>query len=277
MNEKSASPERLMPSFHRTFSVIRPEIASVLAVYANSENNITRKMVEEGTTLGSVKIEAMPRYARGCGFVNVNANQITALGSCVFENDPNLTRPATLWLMHYHLSAPHGPGPLYWHYAIKTYLRSGAEIEVGRLGENIGAFLNTTENQKIKPDTAQGAVSVLLGSYSKDDGLAKIGLLERVGRGYRVLEPEPAPLQAIGYALAHYWESVWGSADTINLNDLFTPGGFADLMYLSEIDLKDALRGLQRQQQLELWRVAPPHQVVKRWASKEDFLAHLYD
>ena len=186
--------------------------------------------------------------------------------------------PATLWLMHYHLCAPTGPGPLYWHYCIKEQLRVGAEIEGSRLGSNVGAFLSHTEGTNLEPKTVKQAASVLLGSYTKDDALGKLGILEEIKRGeYRVLEPEPAPVFAIGYALAHYWESVYGDAGQVALEELFSAGGFADLMYLSDFDLKTAMRTLQREQMLELWRVAPPHQAVKRWNSPLDFLERLYE
>jgi hypothetical protein len=280
LTPKTPATERLPVSFHRKFALVRSEIASILTVCAGAEKVITRKVFEEQTTLGSTKREAVPNYARGCGLVEFDSFQITSLGMTVFNNDPNLIHPATLWLMHYHLSAPMGPGPLFWHYCITQRLRPGNEIETKKLKANITQFLQDNGEKELDTNTTDEAAGKVLGSYSsnKEDALSKLGLLEFIKKDhYRVLEPpEPPPVFAIGYALAHFWESVHGDAGTINMSSLSEPQGFADLLYLSEYQLKDALRTLQREGLLELWRQAPPFQVVKLWQSKSDFLERLF-
>jgi hypothetical protein len=264
--------ERVGTAFHESFSLSRPSIAVILEL-GSQIPHVTKELLKEQSTLGNNYIKAMPTYARGCGFLD-DTRALTPLGSAVFDNDPNLIHPATLWLMHYHLAAPDGPGSLFWHYGVTEHLRPGAALETGKLGANIAAFLETQGEKALQEKTAKQAAGIFLGSYGKEDALGRLGLLDD---NNHVLEPlEPPPVFAIGYALAHYWESVHGDAGTINMSSLSEPRGFADLLYLSEYQLKDALRTLQREGLLELWRQAPPFQVVKLWQSKSDFLERLY-
>jgi hypothetical protein len=279
---KAKSPvNRSGTAFAESFTLSKPSLAKILEIANEPGGKITYDALKEETSLGNNYVKAMPRYAKCCGLLEMNNDRaITPLGKAVYENDPNLMHPATLWLLHYHLAAPLGPGPLFWHWCIRELFRPGTELETGKLGANIAVFLETQGERALQERTAKQAAGIFLGSYSshKEDALSKLGLLEFIKKDhYRVLEPpEPPPVFAIGYALAHYWESVHGDSGTINMSSLSEPQGFADLLYLSEYQLKDALRTLQREGLLELWRQAPPFQVVKLWQSKSDFLERLF-
>ena len=93
---------------------------------------------------------------------------------------------------------------------------------------------------------------------------------------FEVLEPDPPPTFALGYALAHFWEQEVNALRT-NLSSLSAPGGFASIFFLGSYALNSALRDLQREGFVELEQVSPPHHLVRRWEHKEAFLERLYD
>ncbi len=224
----------------------------------------------------------MPRYAVGAGLLEDKTYGFTPLGATVFEHDPMLTHPVTLWLMHYHLSAPKGPGPSYWHYLASREMQIGAELDPKELTDKTRSFLKETEGSTLADRSARTLVTVFTGTYTKSDALGRLGLLEEVdGKGqektFEVLEPEPPPLWAVGYALAHYWESVWGDMGLVNLSELSESGGFSTLMFLGAYQLNSTLRQLQSEGLLELWQVAPPHQIARSWSEKGAFLKRLYE
>ncbi len=219
----------------------------------------------------------MPRYAFGCGFLDGETYHLTELGRFAHEHDPNLNHPSTLWLMHYHLSAPAGPGPAFWHFLVSQKLLPGSYLERSELIEAVQNFVRDSEGKALVDRSARSVVSIFTGSYIKSDGLGSLRILEEAESGYRVLEPEPPNEWVIGYALAHYWESVWPQFRQVALGELSQPGGFASLFLLSTYQLNSRLRELQRKGLLELVQIAPPHQILRLWRSSLDFLPHIYD
>ena len=108
-----ASEERLSLSFSRGFALYRNGVAVVLAC-ARAGQEISKDELLENTTLGTVQAEAMPRYAERCGLLDENRKP-TLFGELAAQHDENLALPATQWLMHYYLAAPHRFAPNYWH------------------------------------------------------------------------------------------------------------------------------------------------------------------
>lgn len=283
MQEHELRGDRLGPTFHRTFSLVRPAIAQVLEISSNATlQGIKLKgnafdSLREGTDLGTVYVAAMPRYAFGCGLLDKSSYRLTRLGRLVYDHDPNLNHPSTLWLMHYHLSAPAGPGPAFWHFLISQRVRPGMVLERSELIEAVQNFISEAEGKALVDRSARSLISIFTGTYTKMDGLGKLGILEETGSGYRVLEPDPPNEWVVGYALAHYWASVWPQFKQVALGELSQPGGFADLLFLSTFQLNSRLRELQSKGLLELMQVAPPHQILRLWRSPSDFLQHIYD
>jgi len=83
----------------------------------------------------------MPRYAIGAGLLD-NNYEITLFGKFAHKHDPILEQAGTQWLMHYHLSAPQGPGPAFWHELVMSRFRGGCEFTTDEIATQIATSLN---------------------------------------------------------------------------------------------------------------------------------------
>jgi hypothetical protein len=299
MTKQTVGLERLGTTFHRTFLFVRSAISQVLkiskGIYGSDAKNVTFDRIREGTNLGKIYAEAMPRYAIGAGLLGRKSKTLTRLGEVVSDYDPDLNHPTSLWLAHYHLSAPKGPGALFWNHLVSHELRTGTLIERKQLIDSVKRML-TAENIELGDEQIDRSVSVFTGTYidgaclgnlnilkevDSQDGMgerkrSKNSAAERRSKVFEVQEPDAPPVYALGYALAHFWDQQIGALRT-DLSDLSAPGGFAGLFFLGSYQLNAALRELQREGYLELEQIAPPHQVVRRWESPEAFLERLYE
>jgi hypothetical protein len=198
------------------------------------------------------------------------STKITPLGEYVLAHDASLSLPATQWLMHYHLSAPHGPGPRFWHDLTLKLPELVAPIRSAELVDIIGLSVTEEGREPIVEDSLQKCGTAYLGTYSKSEGLESLGILEHIqtpngkpSNTYQTVDPQPVPPGVLAYALSHYWEGQFGSVQTRNLSDLSEPGGFGSLFFLSQFALNRSLRGLASEGVLELWLQAPPHQLLR--------------
>lgn len=268
---------RLGITFHRTFALNRPAIAQVLRVAQAANGLLDSRMLREQTTLGTIYIEAMPRYARGCGLLEPTGSRLTRFGALALAHDPALQHPATQWLMHYHLSAPHGPGPRFWHYLVTHELRPGNIVHSELLAEAIAQGLADTAALP-NAHSLRTSATVFLGSYAKTEGLQKLGVLKAYAKQHYLVEPPAAPpLAALAVSLACYWRDVLGDPLTVSLDTLTQPGGLADVLLISAAALERLLEQLQRYRVIELYRQAPPYQVARLWDDPDELLNHLYD
>ena len=280
-----SSSERLGSTFHRTFSLNTPALKQVLEVaaeYEKTDEQTFDEILREKTNLGTIYVESMPRYCYGTGLLDRKTTQLTAFGQAVYNYDFNFSSPATLWLMHYHLSAPTGPGPAFWHYLTSQRLIPATSYEaddISDLVEDTRAFVHEYEGKDLVDRSARTLITVYSGTYLKSDALGNLGILEPLDedeKGFRVCTPDTPPVAAIGYALAHYWQNVLPDPDAqfVNLSDL---EAFARLLFLNSFQLNRSLRTLQRWGVLEVHQVAPPHQVMRGWESADVFLERLYE
>jgi len=109
--------------------------------------------------------------------------------------------------MHYHLSAPHGPGPSFWNHLIARHVRIGHALSRVSISEVIGSFLKESEMKTLGNRTLQSAATVFLGTYAKSDGLGKLGLIEEESGSYTVRQPQTPPVRVLACALHDYWEA----------------------------------------------------------------------
>jgi hypothetical protein len=268
---------RIGTVFHETLTLNRPSLSNIIEL-AGSGKSFDLKT---HTNLGNNYIKAMPPYAVGAGLLEDNkTNRLTPLGETVLAHDPDLNHPATLWLMHYHLSAPKGPGPAFWHHLVSQVLHPGEQLRRYEIKELLDAFLRQGGTE-LADKSLNSTTSIFTGTYTKSDALGKLGILrgetddDRTST-FEVSEPDAPPTFALGYALAHYWDQEVDALRT-NLSSLSAPGGFASLFFIGTYGLNSALRELQREGYVELEQISPPHQLVRRWASKDAFLERLYE
>jgi len=226
----------------------------------------------------------MPRYARGSGLLHIENDGLTTLGRYVFEKDIDLSYIGTQWLMHYHLSAPHGPGPLFWHLLVTRFLRPGDRVNSRTVARWIAEGLSQAGQQVPDERALQSTATIFLGTYARSEGLEALGILRQLDNdrrkdasSYEVCVAESPTRWAFAYALADYWEHHYPNQVTIPLSELSQPGGLRSVFWLEQGALMRLLQTLKSEGVLDVYRVAPPYQVVKHWDGKELFLERIYD
>lgn len=271
--------ERIDTTFHETFALSTPAIASVLSLCDEHEGEVTADLISDLTTLGPNYVKAMPRYARGCGLLEMDSFALTPFGRAVISHDRNLMRTETLWLMHYHLSSPHGPGPAFWNHLITSTLRIGISIERSNISKAIGDYVTATFGKRLGTRTIESTATAFLGTYAKSDALGKLGLVtatEEAKGQYEVRQPDLPPAWVLGYALADYWENCSPDSSELLLKDLGRPDGLAGLFLMGPGMLGTLLAELQSAGAVGIKRDAPPFVITKLWQHREELMDRVY-
>lgn len=275
-SNKNENP-RLGITFHRTFSLNRPAIGQILRIQNDRKatGGISRKELNEKSNLGSIYLESMPRWAWGSGLLNYDKSS-SKFGSYSYQFDPLTEQLGTQWLMHYFLSAPQGPGPSFWHEAVIRLFFTGNIFTGEDLIEAIGNHIWQTENRILAKRGVQSTATVFLGTYLKPEGLNKIHILETTDSGrYRVCEPAPAPIWAIGCALVDYWLANYPDRLGISL-DTLADSSFLKIFLMGKSRLMEVLQAMQEAGYVEIHRTAPPYQIVLVRQDTEGLLKKLY-
>lgn len=272
--------KRLGTAFHETFPLSRAAITQLVETLAAQERKgaetSIRELLREETHLGTNYVKAMPRYAFGAGILD-DSYALTAFGKAVLENDPLLVQTATQWLMHYHLSAPHGPGPAFWHHLVVSRFRSGDEFTREEIINQVNDFLQETEGRSFAEQTIKSTTNAFLGSYYQEDGLGRLEIIEKLtDTDYRVLEPEAPEVWAMAYAVLDFWAASFPQQITVNLNELTGTSGLTGLFLVGTGRLNAVLRAMQDEGYVEVHRVAPPYQVVLLNPDRQSILERLY-
>lgn len=255
---------RIGLSFHETFPLNRSAMLQLIEVAGQNDGRISRSSLRKHTSLGTNYIKAMPRYGVGCGIFS--GSELTPFGQVLLQHDPTLASDTTQWLMHYHMSAPHGPGPCYWHHLVTHFLRAGNRLSSTDVASEIIRTIRNDTGSEPNPRTVGAAATVFLRSYAKPEGFCQLRLIQEVERGlYLVTDPSPVPVWVFGFALVDYWEHRWGDRITVDLAALFEPGGLSSIFFLGSEAVDELLGTLQREKLIDVYRVAPPYQVVRQW------------
>ncbi len=273
---------RIPTFFHESFSLSRSSLIKIanaiksVNLEAELENKTKRDLFfKERTGLGPNYIKSMPVYSKGTGLIDFKYN-LTNFGQMALRLDPLLEQPGTQWLMHYHLSAPHGPGPAFWNEIITKSFYRGNIFSNEDLIELIGNFVWQTENRILAKRGVQSTATIFLGTYIKPEGLSKLHLLETTESGrYRVCEPVVAPVWAVGCALLDFWESHYPGRIGVGL-DTLQESGFLKLFLMGKSEFNEVLQSLQEAGYIEIHRTAPPVQVVLLRQDQEGLLQKLY-
>lgn len=271
--------DRIGTTFHETFALNLPAIASVLRVCDEHEGDLTADSIKAETNLGPNYVKAMPMYARGAGLLELGSFRPTSLARMVLDRDPNLTRIETLWLMHYHLSAPHGPGPAFWNHLVTNSIRIGQPLRRSDVAEAIKVYLRSKDQKMLTNRTLESTATAFLGTYAKSDGLGKLGLIEATEETqglYDVRQPDAAPLWVIACALADYWDAVGNGASELLLKDLGRQDGFAGIFCIGPGMLGTFLSELQSAGVVSIKRDAPPFVVTRLWRDAAELRTNLY-
>lgn len=272
--------ERVGLAFHESFALNLPSIRAILRLSNDYQGLINPKIIRENTSLGPNYVRSMPQYARACGLIDMKGYRLTPLGEVVYLNDPNFDNASTLWLMHYHMSTPQGPGPSFWTYLVTQGLHFGDEVSAKEVTELIRKFQTSQDDTiSLKERTLRTAAAVFLGTYTKSDGLGRLGLIKKIPQrdGYvRISESQSPPIGVIALALADYWSAHFGEQVTVSLDELMRDDGFSRVMWMNYRQFNEVLTDLKRKNVVDLYRVAPPYQVARQWSEKKELLAGLY-
>jgi hypothetical protein len=275
---KNDRRDRLMGlTFHRTFSLNRPALKTLLQLaLTHGGIELTRKIIREETNLGTIYIEAMPRYGYGAGLLD-SKNRLTIFGKLACLYDPLLEQIGTQWLMHYYLSSHDGPGPDYWNNLVVTFFRSGDEFTQEEISTAIYNYISEMRGTNPRRKDADTTARIFIGSYIKADGFNNLGVINEISpRCYRVLEPEPPPTWSVACALLDLWQAQFSDQATINLNDLYGVNGLTSIFMIGKGHLNSILEEIQQEGVIELYRIAPPYQIVMLQPDMEKFLEKLY-
>jgi hypothetical protein len=254
--------KRIGTIFHESFSFSRPAISTVMSVATTTVlSRDLHATLREQTHLGQNYIKAMPQYARGAGLLTMD-NRLTPFGAKALAYDPLLEHQATQWLMHYFLSAPHGPGPRFWYEFVRTRFRSGDEFTKSSLAEQLVDHVSTTDSKELKMDSAISTATVFTGTYTKEDGLNRLGIIEIDNDRCYVLDPEPVPVWAFAVALLDFWQHQFPTRIALDLEELYADGGLTSIFMIGAGRINRYLNTLQQAGMVDVYRVAPPYQVA---------------
>lgn len=273
---------RLGFTFHRTFSLNRSAVSDILklAWRANPMTGktvgLTRRMIRNLTNLGTIYVESTPRYGFGTGLLD-SKNCLTPFGALAQQHDPLLNQVSTQWLMHYHLSAPHGPGPAFWHELVATRFRIGNVFTRHELIEQMTRYYEQEKGKPLSEKSARTSVTAFLGTYLKSESLGRLGFLEEDDAGrLHVREPEAPSPWVVACALVDYWCALFSDRLTINLDTLTAPRGLAGLFVMDRGHLNRLLKEIEKTGYINVYRVAPPYQIVLLHQDMEPLLEKMY-
>ena len=272
--------DRIGTAFHETFALNLAAIAAVLRVCDEHDGDLNPETIrqESDTTLGPNYVTSMTMYARGTGLLEVGSYKLSPLGRIVRACDPNLMKLSTLWMMHYHLSAPIGPGPGFWNYLVSNTIRIGATMKRSDVSRVISDYVERQVQKRLAQRTLDGTATAFLGTYQKSDSLGRLGLIraDENGSAYEIIQPEIPPLHSVACALTYYWEDVGPAASELLLKDLASQEGFAGLFFLGSGMLGALLSELQSIGYVTVRRDAPPFVVARNWTDPQDIRSSMY-
>ncbi len=272
--------DRIGTAFHETFALNLGAIAAVLRVCDEHDGDLKPETIrnESGTTLGPNYVTSMTMYARGAGLLDLGTYKLSSFGRMVRANDPNLIMLPTLWMMHYHLSAPLGPGPGFWNHLITRTIRIGSTAKRNEISHAISEYVEQHAQKRLAPRTLDGTATAFLGTYQKSDALGRIGLMRGDDGGsiYEITQPEIPPVRTVACALTHYWDDLGPGASELLLKDLASQEGFAGLFCIGSGMLGALLSELQSIGYVTVRRDAPPFVVTRRWTDPEEIRDSLY-
>lgn len=280
--DKPSPASRLGVTFHRTFSLIRPAMTQVLSLSIsmskeNNDDGLERKVIRGLTNLGTIYVQAMPRYCFGAGLLESDYSP-TLFGKCAYKHDTLLGNISTQWLIHYYFSAPKGSNPLFWHELVTANFRGGNEFEKEDIEKQIKEFYLRTEGESLADRSASTTATIFLGTYTKPDGLGDLNLLQQVeGNRYRVNDDlDSPPTWAVAYAILDFWKKNFPDRTTINLDELTEGNGIASIFMIGAGKVANILQKMQTEGFIDLYRVAPPYQVVLLRADMNAILEKIY-
>lgn len=274
--------KRLPLAFHETFPLRRSAVTQVVNVLSSesdetilSSKGKREQLIRDNTHLGNNYVKSMPLYARGVGLLD-GEYKATLFGKYALSQDSTLSLPDTLWIMHYHMCAPNGPGPSFWHYLVGEYFRSGNQVPKTEFARAIEAFFWETEHKALSEKSTRSTATIFATTYTNSDGFGALGILQDDNPLVSVGHPVPPTVWAFACCLISHWEACWPGRLSVNLGELMESRGLASLFLMNEVSLNSVLNELQRAGIVDVYRAERPHQLLLLSHDKEMVLRNLY-
>jgi hypothetical protein len=276
----SSLEKRFGPSFHRTFAFNRAAVSALLVLAGRVEREpgrkITKELIRSETLLGIQYVEAMPRYAQAGGLVDLN-NRLTALGRHIGAQDISLERQETLWTIHYNFCKEGGTAPRFWGYLFEEEMHPGDELERDRIAQIIRSVTEEQQAIKVSEKTAADAATVFLKTYSSNESLGGLSLLQELGSGrYLVLEHEAPPPLVFALVVADYWSLNLSNTSSVWIDEFNKTGGPAQTLLMGQGQINHAMRELSRMGIATVQLTQPPYQFSPLWKNQDELLDRIY-
>ena len=211
--------------------------------------------------VGRNMVASMRHWANAAGIIrepkNTNMVETTKLGRKLFGGsrplDPYMEHPATLWLIHWQLSAHPEKTTWFWafnHFPAVTFEREHLVKGLDRLAKELG--WSRAAGSTIKND-----VACFIRTYAAQSGhedalespLTELGLIKPVHRrdGFRFVRGQKSNLGdgVFVYALIDFWERYSKTTTTLAFEAIaHAPGSPGRVFLLDENDVVDRLASI---------------------------------
>jgi hypothetical protein len=274
---------KLRTVFHESFSLSRESLRQILSVviengkgeFSSQEKRF--EILRENTKLGTNYVKAMPKYAKAAGLLD-DKYEITSFGAAVYKHDHLVTQTSTLWLIHYHLSTAQGLGPIFWHELVTKNFRGGQEFEKNDLEQEINECYLREEGEILASRSASSTATIFVGTYIKSDGLGDLKLLYKTEENHYKVNDEldSPPTWVVAYAILDFWKSNFPERTTVNLDELTEGNGVANIFMIGSGKVANILQKMQVEGIVDLYRAAPPYQVVLLRSDLNAILERIY-
>ncbi len=255
-------------SGHETFPLRYGWLKKTFDAIQATENNTENKTVfldEDAIArfgVGKNMVASMRHWAAAAGVIEdvpgSNPIRTTDLGRMLFGAkglDPYMEHPASLWLIHWQLSARSEKTTWFWafnHYPATTFNREDLTKGLERLAKELGwprAAVTTIKNDVacfVRTYVAQQASGQAGHEDALESPLTELGLIKAVGKrdGFRFVRG-PKPTLGDGvfvHTLIDFWLRFSKAAATLSFEAItHEPGSPGRIFLLDENDMIDRL------------------------------------
>lgn len=180
---------------------------------------------------------------------------------------------------HYHSSSPLGLGPQFWNNLVVSKFKSGTEFTKDEIIVQITESYQLIKGKSLAKDFVVDTARVFLGTYTKLDALGELIILQNIEKDrYRVNNYDFgfSPHWVVAYAILDFWKANFPERTTINLDVLTEGNGVANIFMIGAGKVANVLQKMQAEGFIDLYRVAPPYQVVLLRSDMDAILEKIY-
>jgi hypothetical protein len=205
--------------FNQGFALDRNLIKGMLQYIATGEP-ASDEAIGAYVGINPYKVESLRGWFCKLGLGSGTSRQyrLSRFGVVVAAHDPDLTRPGTLWLLHYFLTSEHEERSEVWYQCFNAFLYPGMSFSREELQEYIERILPESPSNKagVASDTKE-----LVKTYSQASALGSLEIITRqvdkkLVAGLGIL-PEPL---IVAYILFDVWRRRYNDANTLRLSQL---------------------------------------------------------